>query len=66
MSLDYEAFRSLLLANPNTVFVLNPAEADFAFTCDSFLGIETAMLIRDKQQEHLDREDEDPTPEFLK
>ena len=52
MILDYEAFRSLLLANPNTVFVLNPAEADFVFTCDSFLGIETAMLIRDIRRQY--------------
>lgn len=64
--LDYEAFRSLLVDNPTSIFVLNPCEADFAFTCDSFLGIESAVVIRDAQQESQDANDDDPTPEFLK
>ena len=64
--LDYKAFRSLLVANPTAIFVLNPCEADFAFTCDSFLGIESAVVIRDAQQEPQDVNDDDPTPDFLK
>jgi len=64
--LDYQAFRSLLVENPTALFVLNPCEADFVFTCDSFLSIESAVVIRDAQQVQPEAIDEDPTPDFLK